>query len=181
MTPIKPETKAKAASISKATARGPAATAGWGYIIWILLVDKNHVLVPKGGVPDSFTNFEVGLIAVVWCGLLRALEAKWPWFGTLLLSQGPPSYQRGDDTDTPPAEVIDVQHGETNVHIEAPGAPVPPLTSNGGVFLGGGSLSFAPDSTVRPPGVVTALDDPHSLDTSLVPISADPDDLLEGH
>lgn len=202
MQPITAATKAKATSITKATVRGPGATAAWGYVIWVLLVDKNHVLVPKGGVPDSFTNIEVGLIAVVWCGILRALEAKWAWFGTLLLSAGPPSYSPIGTSDQPtitanvdsdgsaqvsitPAPAADPDAAPaTGVAVVVPPADGPPLFSPGepevpeAVTLDPATL---PPPYIPPPEPVTALDDPESLDTSATFISTDPDDLLEGH
>lgn len=184
--PMSAETKAKATSITKATVRGPGATAAWGWVIWMLLVDKNHVLVPKGGVPDSFTNFEVGLIAVVWCGILRALEAKWAWFGTLLLSAGPPSYSPVAPADQPTITANVGSDGSAQVSVTPAPAqpdspPAPAATADAPLFAPG---SWVSDPSQGPPPYIpplTALDDPESADTSAVFVSTDPDDLLEAH
>lgn len=173
MQPMSAETKAKVADTAKATARGPVATTTWGAIIWMIFVDQLHWLGDPHGRATIATYTIVGGVATVWTGVLRLLERRYPWFGTLLLSQGIAQYNPTAPTEPeqapPPAVIVNNGPATTSTGVQAT------------VVLAGATPPFTADPTVPPPGTVTALADPNSFDTSLTPIVTDPDDLLEGH
>lgn len=127
--------KSAAAEISKGSVRG----SGWGYIVWVLLVDKAQwsLILDSKGRADSFTFAVVGLIALLWTAVLRAGERKWPWMSVLLLSKGPPSYEPDQPEQEPadpppPAPAVDVHVGG-DVNIGQPINPVDPAAVGGAI------------------------------------------------
>lgn len=201
----KTKLKAAVSEASKGTIRGGGSTVAWGTVVWYVMVERWHLLVPKGGVPDTGTLVVVGIIASVLTGFFRVMEQRYPnsFWSTILFSQGAPTYDGNTQQQQPTVTTVTTNNAQ--VTITDPAVP-PPADPAAAVAAIDAPPPAPPDSPFAvgdpeiPPAVIappppapvvsvdtinigtplTALDDPESLDTSATPVVTDPDDLLDG-